>query len=234
MECLLQEAQAGFANGELDLDERAAAERIYFALARAARAGLRPATEEQRALLARLDGLLAERVFCNFSIFQSLPDVWAIDQVFPVMPLQRLDEDPERAAVLHDLTCDSDGCIGAYVEQGAVETTLRLHAGRPGEQYLLGIFLVGAYQEILGDMHNLFGDTDAVNVRLDPDGAGYRLAGPEPGDAAGDVLRYVHFEPERMLERYREILDAAGLGEAAADACFAELEAGLYGYTYLE
>ena len=177
--------------------------------------------------------MLADRVFCNFSLFQSLPDIWAIDQIFPVMPLHRLDETPDQAALVHDLTCDSDGCIDSYVDQDGVENTLMLHAARRGEPYLLGIFLIGAYQEILGDMHNLFGDTDAVNVIVE-DGGRYRLAEPERGDSVDELLRYVHFDPEHMLQTFRAKLGAAGIAERTADQFYDELKAGLYGYTYLE
>jgi arginine decarboxylase len=162
-----------------------------------------------------------------------MPDVWAIDQVFPVVPLHRLDEAPTAAAVLHDLTCDSDGCIDQYVDQDGVEATLPLHAARPGEDYLIGVFLVGAYQEILGDMHNLFGDTDAVNVELDGAG-GYRLTQAERGDSVDELLRYVHFDPEQMLKAYREKLRAAPIAARTADQFYDELKAGLHGYTYLE
>jgi len=194
---------------------------------------LRLESRRHRELLEELNEMLADRVFCNFSLFQSLPDIWAIDQIFPVMPLHRLNETPDQAALVHDLTCDSDGCIDSYVDQDGVENTLMLHAARHGEPYLLGIFLVGAYQEILGDMHNLFGDTDAVNVILE-DGGRYRLAEPERGDSVDELLRYVHFDPEEMLERYVQKLKAEGVGEALMDSYYRELKAGLQGYTYLE
>ncbi len=228
---LFDQAQQQFEQGEITLAQRAHAEQCLYALAGAVRARLRPGSRRHRELLDELDEMLAERVFCNFSLFQSLPDVWAIEQIFPVMPLHRLDEPPSRAAVVHDLTCDSDGCIEQYVDQDGVERTLKLHPddGRP---YLLGIFLVGAYQEILGDMHNLFGDTDAVNVELDGAG-GYRLRDAERGDSVDELLRYVHFEPQRMLERYRHKLREAGVDAARAEAWFRELKAGLHGTTYL-
>jgi arginine decarboxylase len=166
-------------------------------------------------------------------LFQSLPDVWAIEQIFPVMPLQRLLEAPEQAVLMHDLTCDSDGCIDAYVDQDGVERTLKLHHTRAGETYLLGIFLVGAYQEILGDMHNLFGDTDAVSVSVAADGS-YRVGRPEHGDAVDELLRYVHFDPDVMLATYRERLRLQGVSEDLVSAYFRELSRGLQGYTYLK
>ena len=228
---LHDQALQQFQQGELDLAQRAHAEQWLYAVAEAVRARLSPASRRHRELLDELDALLAERVFCNFSLFQSLPDVWAIEQVFPVMPLHRLLEPPARAALVHDLTCDSDGCIRHYVDQDGVEPTLKLHPddGRP---YLLGIFLVGAYQEILGDMHNLFGDTDAVNIELDGQG-GWRFLEPERGDTADELLRYVHFEPRQMLERYRHKLREQGVAPRTADAWLRELKAGLHGSTYL-
>ena len=229
----LEEARELFEQGALDLEQRALAEELFVAVCRRLLPRLRPGSRRHRELLDELHERLADRLFCNFSLFQSLPDVWAIDQIFPVMPLQRLLEPPTRSAVLHDLTCDSDGRIDNYVDQDGVERSLPVHEPRAGEPYLLGIFLVGAYQEILGDMHNLFGDTDAVNVRLEPDG-GHRLVQTERGDSVDQLLRYVHFSTGRMLERYREKLQGAAIGGEEAERLFSELEAGLHGYTYFE
>ncbi|RMG34277.1 MAG: biosynthetic arginine decarboxylase [Gammaproteobacteria bacterium] len=228
---LFDQAQQQFEQGELELAQRAHAEQWLYALAVAVRQRLHPASRRHRELLDELNEMLAERVFCNFSLFQSLPDVWAIEQIFPVMPLHRLDEPPSRTAVVHDLTCDSDGCISQYVDQDGVESTLKLHPDN-GEPYLLGIFLVGAYQEILGDMHNLFGDTDAVNIELDEDG-GWRFLEPERGDSVDELLRYVHFEPQQMLERYRHKLRRQKVDRRLAEGYFRELKAGLHGTTYL-
>ncbi len=230
-QALLAEANERFAAGDLDMQRRAQAESLFFAVAQAVRGDLRLGSRRHRETLEKINRALAERVFCNFSLFQSLPDVWAIDQVFPLMPLHRLDEAPHRAVLVHDLTCDSDGCIEQYVDQDGVESTLMLH--EPNAQpYLLGVFLVGAYQEILGDMHNLFGDTDAVNIELDGQG-GYRLSGPERGDSVDELLRYVHFEPQQMLEQYRHKLANSGANMAERDSWFRELKAGLHGTTYL-
>ena len=230
---LLDEATERFAQGEMGLQQRALAETLFFAVARSVKAMLRPESRRHRELLDALNELLADRVFCNFSLFQSLPDVWAIDQIFPVMPLHRLDESPNKAGLLHDLTCDSDGCIARYVDQDGVEATLTLHPERAGEPYLLGIFLVGAYQEILGDMHNLFGDTDAVNVIVASNGR-YRFAEPERGDSVDELLRYVHFDPEEMLESYLRKLREQGISAPDVDSFYRELKAGLQGYTYLK
>ena len=229
----LEEARDLFEQGALTLAQWALAEQLYHGVARRLVPRLRADRRQDRELLDQLHEQLADKVFLNFSLFQSLPDVWAIDQIFPVVPLHRLNEPPSRSAVLQDLTCDSDGCISRYVDQDGIESSLPLHEPRAGEPYLLGIFMVGAYQEILGDMHNLFGDTDAVNVELATDG-GYRLTQPETGDSVDELLRYVHFDTREMLARYREKLKQSGLSERRTDAFYEELKAGLYGYTYLE
>jgi arginine decarboxylase len=229
----LDEAREGFRRGQLDLRQRAWAEELFYGLCRRLKPRLSGAARSHRELLDELNERLADKIFCNFSVFQSMPDVWAIDQIFPVVPLQRLDEAPTRSGVVQDLTCDSDGCIEHYVDENGVERTLPLHDLRPGEPYLLGFFLVGAYQEILGDMHNLFGDTDSINVELDGEG-GYRLTRPERGDSADELLGYVHFDPRDMLASFRRKLGATDLAETDRERYFEELEAGLYGYTYLE
>jgi arginine decarboxylase len=234
-EAALLAVRTDFAEGRLDLATRARADECYAALCRALRPRLSPANRRQRELLDRINGELADKLFCNFSLFQSLPDVWAIDQIFPIVPLQRLDETPTERGVVHDLTCDSDGCISHYVDQDGIEASLPVHAFDPrAETYLLGFFMVGAYQEILGDIHNLFGDTDAVNVTLDPQSPdGYRLSEPERGDSADELLGYVHFEPRELLARYRRRLDDSGLPAGERERLHLELKAGLYGYTYL-
>ena len=229
---ILDEARALFEQGELPLEVWASADLWGNAISQRLLQRLRPERRRDRELLDRLREELADKLFLNFSLFQSVPDVWAIDQLFPIVPLQRLNERPQRSAILHDLTCDSDGCIDSYIDQDGVESTLPLHSLQPGEPYLVGIFLVGAYQEILGDMHNLFGDTNAVNVELTEDG--YRLSEPEFGDTAEELLRYVHFDTDSMLAAYREHLDRAGLPDEISDDYYARLKAGLEGYTYFE
>ncbi len=229
----LTEARAMFVQGQLSLAELAEAERLNAAVCHAVQRRLDVRLRAHRELLDTLNERLADKVFCNFSLFQSMPDAWAIHQVFPVMPLQRLDEEPNRRGVIQDLTCDSDGRIDAYIDQQSLETTLRLHEPRAGESYLLGIFLVGAYQEILGDMHNLFGDTHSVNVELDGAG-GYRLVDPMHGDGADDMLRYVHIEPEELERAYRKKLLEARLPAERRKLFESELVAGLSSYTYLE
>jgi arginine decarboxylase len=230
---LLDEARGMFEEGALDLACRARAEELFYATCRSLKKRLGPEIRSQRETLDQVNMALADKLYCNFSLFQSVPDVWAIEQIFPIVPLQRLDERPDRRAVIHDLTCDSDGSIALYVDQDGVEHSLPIHALEQGETYLLGIFMLGAYQETLGDIHNLFGDTHAINLELDAQG-GYRLQGAEPGDAVDELLSYVHFDPAAMLRSYRKKLDEAGICGDACGQYFAELKAGLEGYTYLE
>jgi arginine decarboxylase len=230
----MSEAQSMFNHGVLTLAERARAEQIYFATCHAVREKLQAGTRTHREALDELNEKLADKYFCNYSLFQSMPDHWAIDQIFPVLPLNRLDEAPTRRAVLNDITCDSDGRVDLYVDGEGIESTLPLHAPKTGEPYLLGIFMVGAYQEILGDMHNLFGDTDSVHVELLPDGT-HHLAQARQGDTVGSVLRFVHFDAEDLVASYRSKVEAATHLDASLRAvCLGELEAGIEGYTYLE
>jgi arginine decarboxylase len=230
----LSEAQTMFTHGVLGLEQRARAEQLYFATCRKVRDRLQAGTRAHREALDELNEKLADKYFCNFSLFQSIPDHWAIDQVFPVLPLERLNEQPTRRAVLQDITCDSDGRVDLYVDGEGVEASLPLHAPRAGEPYLLGIFMVGAYQEILGDMHNLFGDTDSVQVEPTVDG-GYRLAEIRRGDTVDSVLRYVHFDAEDLLAAYRRKIDAATALDATQRRQYLDtLKDGLSGYTYLE
>ncbi|MDA3912579.1 biosynthetic arginine decarboxylase, partial [Oleiagrimonas sp.] len=161
----LAEGQTLFALGQLDLSDRARLDDLYYALVGDLRARLIPGERAHRQMLDELDEKLVDKYFGNFSVFESVPDVWAIDQIFPIAPITRLHEKPTRRGVLVDMTCDSDGRIDHYVGAEGVDVSLPLHALKAGESYRLGIFMVGAYQETLGDIHNLFGDTDAVNVR---------------------------------------------------------------------
>jgi len=229
----LSEAQAMYIHGVLSLAQRARAEELYYAICRRVLGHLQPERRAHREAIDELNEKLADKYFCNFSMFQSMPDVWGIDQIFPIVPLQRLDEKPTRRALIQDLTCDSDGCIEHYVDYEGVESSLRVHDMQEGEQYLLGFFLVGAYQEILGDMHNLFGDTDSVNVVQDESGD-YHLEGPERGDTVDDLLRYVHYEPAELMRVYRDKVSKSGLTGAQQEAYLDALAHGLEGYTYFE
>ncbi len=228
----LSEAQTMYVHGVLTLQQRARAEQLYLAICHNVKQRLQANVRSHREVLDELNEKLADKYFCNFSVFQSLPDVWAIDQIFPIVPLARLDERPTRRGVIEDITCDSDGRIDYYVDKEGIEASLPLHPVRDGEHYLLGVFLVGAYQEILGDMHNLFGDTHSVNVELTDDG--YRLLQPRRGDSVDYVLRYVHFDPADLLSAYEKKIKQADLNADKRQRYLAELAAGLQGYTYLE
>ncbi|MHB8743768.1 MAG: biosynthetic arginine decarboxylase [Sulfuricaulis sp.] len=230
----LTEAQGMFSHGVLTLAQRARAEQIYFAICWKVRELLQPASRTHREILDELNEKLADKYFCNFSLFQSMPDAWAIEQIFPVVPLNRLNEPPTRRGVMQDITCDSDGRLDLYVDGEGIDSTLPLHPLRENEPYLLGIFLVGAYQEILGDMHNLFGDTDSVHVDQMPDGS-HRLLQPLRGDTVDSVLRYVHFNADELLAVYHAKIDRVKSLSAKNRATYlAELSEGLKGYTYLE
>ena len=228
----LSEAQTLFTHGGLSLAQRAHAEQLHMAICAGLWARLDTGNRAHREVLDQLEEKLAAKFFCNFSLFQSLPDVWAINQIFPIMPLTGLDRPPDCRGVIHDLTCDSDGRIDHYVDEQGVSATLPMHLPNGGRPVMLGFFLVGAYQEILGDMHNLFGDTDAVNVEMTADG-GWRFQAPERGDSADELLAYVHFRPADLREAYARKIAEAGLSEIEKRLYLSELEAGLQGSTYL-
>jgi arginine decarboxylase len=225
----LAEGQALYAHGQLGLDERALLDDLFYAIAHKVRQQLNPDDKSHREVLDELDERLVDKYFVNFSVFESIPDVWAIDQVFPIMPISRLHERPERHGVIADLTCDSDGRVDTYVQSQTLSHSLPLHALKRGESYRLGIFMVGAYQEALGDIHNLFGDTDTATVSTDAAG-NYRILRQRRGDTTDVMLDYVGYRVDDLRARYRSLVDAAGLPESA----LAALEAGLTGYTYLE
>ena len=223
---------AQYAEGKLTLSEKALAEQCYFALCTRLHALLKARQRSHRQVLDELNDKLADKYICNFSVFQSLPDTWAIAQVLPIMPLNRLDEEPLRRAVLQDLTCDSDGKIRHYVDEQSIENSLPVHELREGEDYLLAIFMVGAYQEILGDMHNLFGDTDSVNVFLRSDGRVVH-GGIETHDTIEDMLRYVHIEPHELVTLYRDKVAGAKLSQAERTRYLDALRLGLTRSSYL-
>lgn len=224
-----------FSLGHLTLEQRVLAENLFWAICHKV---LRVAKEMGETLeeLETLEHQLSDTYFCNFSVFQSLPDSWAIDQLFPVMPIHRLLERPTRRAVLADITCDSDGKIEKFIDKREVKDDLELHALNDDEYYL-GIFLVGAYQEILGDLHNLFGDTHAVQVSLAP-GGGYLIDRVVEGDTVTEVLNYVAYTKEDLVSKMRTLTEnALRAGRLTLDESRQILrlyEAGLTGYTYLE
>jgi arginine decarboxylase len=225
--------QSLFQSGVLSLRDRAMAEQLYNAIMNAVARRVR-GRDEFADIFEDLDATLVDRYFCNFSIFQSLPDSWAIDQLFPVMPIHRLDEEPTRRATLQDVTCDSDGKIDRFVGDREVNPSVALHTMHEGEDYILGIFLTGAYQEILGDMHNLFGDTNAVHIKLAPED-GYEVTDLVHGDTVTEVLNYVQFGASNLLATFRrKVANARNLTRQEANTFIAEYVAGLEGYTYLE
>jgi arginine decarboxylase len=223
-----------YALGQLDLVHRARIDDLFYAIAHAVRARLDYAEKSHRELLDELNERLVDKYFVNFSVFESMPDVWAIDQVFPIVPISRLDEEPTRRGIIADLTCDSDGKIDTYVENEDLDTSLPLHPLRPGESYRLGFFLVGAYQEILGDIHNLFGDTDAVEVHVAGNGEGFAMSQQRRGDTNDVMLDYVGYKLDDLRAAYRDKVAAAGLAAADVATLEAILESGLTAYTYLD
>jgi arginine decarboxylase len=228
----MTEARAQFVQGELSLPELAEAEQYYISLCRQVQRRLNPDNHHHREILQELEEKLADKVFCNFSLFQSMPDIWGIDQIFPILPIHKLDEFPGQRAVIQDLTCDSDGRIDQYVDRQNITNTLALHHINLEQPYLLGFFMLGAYQEILGDMHNLFGDTHSINIELNGDG--YRLGDFMEGEDVSELLEYVHIDTEALKTAYQFKLDASHLGIAQKQVFLQELLAGLNSYTYLE
>jgi arginine decarboxylase len=226
----LAEGQSAYALGRLELAERARFDDVFYAIAHGVRARLSAEEKSHRPLIDELDERLVDKYFVNFSVFESVPDVWAIDQVFPIMPIHRLDESPSRRGVIADLTCDSDGQIDTYVDNGELDSALPLHVPGP-EGYRLGFFMVGAYQDTLGDIHNLFGDTSAVNVSVQ--GEGYALTRSRRGDTSDVMLDYVGYDLAQLRAAYRDRVAAAGLSGSEAGRLLQALEAGLTGYTYL-
>ncbi len=222
-----------FNSGVLTLRERAMAEQIYIATITKVAKIAQGDRDEYADIIEDLEATLTDRYFCNFSLFQSLPDSWAIDQLFPVMPVHRLDESPTRRGTIQDVTCDSDGKIENFIGDRTSKPSLPLHAFRDGDPYILGIFLTGAYQEILGDLHNLFGDTNAVHIRLSENG--YEVAELVHGDTVTEVLAYVQFRAQDLLATFRrKVASAKNITRQEANTFIADYVAGLEGYTYLE
>ena len=179
----------------------------------------------------RLERLLCDTFVLNFSLFQSLPDSWAVDQIFPVLPIHRLNEEPKRRAILADITCDSDGRIDKFADPRTPKNVLELHAPEAGKPYYLGFFLVGAYQEILGDLHNLFGDTHTVHISMHSDG--YRLEDIFAGETVGQVLGYLNYSPEQMLAALEAKIAESGMSAEDAESFSEAYKKQLDGITYL-
>jgi len=228
----LAEVHSQFAMGLLNLTQRAWAEQINLRVCYELNELMDTKNRFHRPILDDLAEKLADKFFVNFSLFQSLPDAWGIDQVFPVLPLTDLDHADQKRAVLLDITCDSDGTIDHYVDGQGIETTLRVPAWHADKPYLLGFFLVGAYQEILGDMHNLFGDTHSAVVMLNDQGE-VEITEINEGDTVEDMLSYVHLDAEAFKATYASLVKAK-LPEDEQESVFNELVLGLKGYTYLE
>jgi arginine decarboxylase len=228
-----ERTQEYFASGVFSLRDKADAEQLYLATLHALQQAIGDDRTSFPEITAHIDAALVDRYFCNFSVFQSLPDHWAIDQLFPIMPIHRLNEPPTRRGTLQDMTCDSDGVIDRFVGGRKGKPSLELHPVHEGEPYILGIFLTGAYQEILGDLHNLFGDTNAVHVRLTDQG--YEVTDLVHGDTVTEVLNYVQFHASDLLATFRrKVANAKGLSRQEANSFIADFVAGLEGYTYLE
>ena len=229
-----ERAQEFFNSGVLTLRDRAIAEQIYLStIAAVARIAQRD-RDEYSDIIDDLEATMVDRYFCNFSLFQSLPDSWAIDQIFPIMPIHRLNEEPTRRGTIQDVTCDSDGKIEKFIGDRTSRPSLELHPFNDGDPYIIGIFLTGAYQEILGDLHNLFGDTNAVHIRLSQT-KGYEVTDLVHGDTVTEVLAYVQFRASDLLATFRrKVANATSLARQEANTFIAEYIAGLEGYTYLE
>ena len=234
-EQIRDEALDLFSHGIVDLQTRAEIERMYWSVCREINSlakSLKHTPEE----LKNLDKILADKYFCNFSLFQSLPDAWAVDQLFPIVPLQRLNERPTRSATLQDITCDSDGKITNFVTNRNISHILPVHTLRKNEPYYLGVFLVGAYQEILGDMHNLFGDTTAVHISVRD--SHYHIDQVIDGETVAEVLDYVQYNPRKLVRQLEMwVTKSVKEGRITLDEgkeFLSNYRSGLYGYTYLE
>ena len=230
-----EEALDLFNLGLLDLRTRAQIEKLFWSVAREVgeiASGMKHAPEELR----KIAKMIPDKYFCNFSLFQSLTDSWAIDQVFPIIPLSRLDERPDSTCTIQDITCDSDGKIANFITNHGTSSSLPVHSVRPGEPYYLGVFLVGAYQEILGDMHNLFGDTNAVHISVYKDR--YEIDRVIDGETVAEVLDYVQFSPKKLVRNVETwvtaSMKAGHITPEEGREFLSNYRSGLYGYTYLE
>ena len=230
-----EEALDLFNLGLLSLRTRANIEKLFWSIAREVgqiASGLKHAPEELR----KVAKMLPDKYFCNFSLFQSLTDSWAIDQIFPIVPLSRLDEKPDRTCTIQDITCDSDGKIANFISTQGISNSLPVHSVKPGEPYYLGVFLVGAYQEILGDMHNLFGDTNAVHISVYKDR--YEIDRVIDGETVAEVLDYVQYDAKKLVRNVEKLVTAsmkAGhITPEEGREFLGTYRSGLYGYTYLE
>jgi arginine decarboxylase len=229
---LFSEAHAQYVHGLVSMTQWAQIEHLYFTILHQVRDLLNENARAHREVLDDLNEKLADKLFVNFSLFQSLPDVWGIQQLFPVMPIEALDQPLTQRAILQDITCDSDGQIRDYVEGSGIESSLPIPPYTPGQQYHIAMFMVGAYQEILGDLHNLFGDTDSVHVELNEQG--YTLTNAIKGDSVQDVLKFVHYDHAQLSKTFEARVNESVQEDALKGQYLNELNAGLAGYTYFE
>ena len=229
-----EEALDRFSLGMLDLHTRAQIEKLFWSVAREVNDIAKTMKHVPEEL--RISKMLPDKYFCNFSLFQSLPDSWAIDQMFPIMPISRLDEKPTRTATIQDVTCDSDGKINCFISSHGFSNALPIHPIKNGESYYLGVFLVGAYQEILGDMHNLFGDTNTVHVSVHKDG--YDIEQIIDGETVAEVLDYVQYSPKKLVRNVEtwvtRSMKSGKITPEEGREFLSNYRSGLYGYTYLE
>lgn len=230
-----EEALELFSLGLLDLRTRAQIEKLFWSVARDVN-DLTRSMKHPPEELRKVDRMLPEKYFCNFSLFQSLPDSWAIDQLFPIMPISRLDEKPTHRCTIQDITCDSDGKINRFVSPQGMSYSLPVHTFKQNDKYYIGVFLVGAYQEILGDLHNLFGDTSAVHISVNNDG--YQIEQVIDGEPVADVLDYVEYSPKKLVRNLEAWVSSSmkqGIITPEEGRQFLNnYKSGLYGITYLE
>ena len=230
-----EEALDLFSLGLLDIRSRAMMEKLFWSIAREAgeiASSMKHPPEEMK----NIAKMIPDKYFCNFSLFQSLPDSWAIDQIFPIIPISRLDEKPTKLATLQDITCDSDGKVANFISDHGSANAIQLHPLKPGEPYYIGVFLVGAYQEILGDMHNLFGDTNAVHISVFNDH--YDIDQVFDGETVADVLEYVQYNPKKLVRNVEgwvtSSMKSGIITPEEGREFLSTYRSGLYGYTYLE
>ena len=226
---ILNQIQQAFSHGQISLVDKAVAEKLTYYIYQKIIETQNDLHEDE---CAKLEDKLVAKYFCNFSLFQSTPDIWGLKQIFPIMPLHRLNEEPTIQSRIYDLTCDSDGRIDQYIEADGIQSHLSLHKFNREQDYMLGIFLVGAYQEILGDMHNLFGDTNAVNIEMNADGS-YQICDKEPGDTTAEILSYLHIDTYSMRQLWFAQLAKNHVEEQTQALVMDELESSLNANSYL-
>ncbi|MXP67726.1 biosynthetic arginine decarboxylase [Pantoea sp. Aalb] len=230
----LFDIHTGYSSGIYDLGQRAWAEQLYLNICHYIQQHLDPSNRAHRPIIDELQERMADKIYVNFSLFQSMPDAWGIDQLFPVLPLEGLNKTPQRRAVLLDITCDSDGIIEHYIDGDGIASTMPMPEYDINNPPMLGFFMVGAYQEILGNMHNLFGDTEAVNVFALPDSS-VEIQLSDEGDTVADMLQYVQLNPIDLLMLFcNQVKQQTDIDHKLCEQFIKEFENGLYGYTYLE